>query len=358
MWVLLAKWAWVGRSPCWVLCDRPGLVDDLTGPGKVDTRAKMSAGSGVSFRGHTSPVTAANPCPATDQACTSNPTICDSDSLRPPRTCDSAGQNPSLLGNPRPPAIWPSACTNFANGHRAPVTRYLEPTTYSGAKMKRALAAATALLALPLAALASPAEADSRCSITNFSPRTVVAGTGPVLRKFNVSTTNCSKQGWAVEGEDFSFFAFDEEPEFVFEPFDNFDAGASDVIVEAYNGDYNASTRIFADGFRLQRQTGWNSFDASPEVIAKGGSVTVRGRLIIADWQANQYVGFPNKSAVLEFRAATGATYRPVKTVTTGSGGYLSVTSPVSQDGYWRLRYAGSSWSSGSLSAGDYIDVK
>ncbi len=225
--------------------------------------------------------------------------------------------------------------------------------------MKRAIAAAaTALIALPLAALAVPAQADTRCTITNFSPRTVVMGTGPVVPMFDVSTTGCREDGWEVVGEGDSFGAVDYSPEYVFEPSDNLDAGVYDVLVDAYNADDARTTRVFDDGLRLQRRTGFDNFDASPEVLAKGTNVSVKGRLILANWDIGRYVGFTGRPVVLEFRAATGTTYRQVKTTTTGTGGLVNVTAAATQDGYWRLRYAGSVWNSASLSAGDYIDVK
>ena len=60
-----------------------------TGPGIPDTQPKMSAGSGVSFRCHTSPVTASMACPVTDQACTSNPTNVRFRSTEASRNCGS-----------------------------------------------------------------------------------------------------------------------------------------------------------------------------------------------------------------------------------------------------------------------------
>ena len=55
----------------------------------------------------------------------------------------------------------------------------------------------TALLAAVLTvggvAIAAPAQADVACTITNFSPRTVVVGARPVTKTFSVSTTGCTK---------------------------------------------------------------------------------------------------------------------------------------------------------------------
>jgi hypothetical protein len=228
--------------------------------------------------------------------------------------------------------------------------------------MKKPLAvlAALSLSAAGLVAGTAPAQADTRCYIDNFSPRTVVAGLSPVLATFNVKTSDCwNNTGWDVQGEDYSFYVYQDNPDEVFEPYDNTDAGARDVIVTATDDDYDESTRIFTNGFSLKRRTEWSpvGVNATPEPVKKGSTITITGRLKIANWAEQRYDGYSKRNIAVEFRTATGS-YSTVKTITSGSGGYVKTTVTAVRDGVWRFRYAGNSYAGGATAVGDSVDVK
>ncbi|MER7185677.1 hypothetical protein ABT404_40510 [Streptomyces hyaluromycini] len=98
--------------------------------------------------------------------------------------------------------------------------------------------------------------------------------------------------------------------------------------------------------------------DASPEPVAKGKTITVKGKLTRADWDAMAYKGYSGQKAVLQFRAAGSNTYTNVKGITSGTGGSLSTTVKASKSGYYRYVFAGTTTTAAATATGDYIQVK
>ncbi len=205
-------------------------------------------------------------------------------------------------------------------------------------------------------AVAAPARADVACSITGFSPRTVVVGARPVTKNFSVSTSGCDRQGWSIMEADFDFFVADSSPQHTFNPWDNSEAGRSSVIVDAYNSDFVQRERTFADGFTLLRATQWQSgtFNAGPEPVRRGGKVTVTGRLIVVDWRTDRYVPHAGQPVDVQFRTATGS-YRTVASGRTGSDGSVRIAVTAPGSGVWRLSYAGNGTTAPATVTGDTV---
>ena len=166
---------------------------------------------------------------------------------------------------------------------------------------------------------------------------------------------NCSLEGWSIEGD--SFFVYDDNPEEVLQPYWNAETKPQDVIVEAYNEDYESTSRVFADAFTVKRRTTFDRFNASPEPVSKGSKITVKGRLRIADWTDERYEGFTKRPIKVQYRTRTGS-YSTIKTVYSGSGGYVSTTVTARADGYWRITYGGNSYAGSAKTAGDFVDVR
>jgi hypothetical protein len=204
---------------------------------------------------------------------------------------------------------------------------------------------------------ATPAQA-ATCTITNFSPRSVVVGLTPVTATFNVSTSGCTRSGWDVLESEYSFYAYDRAPQWTFNPYSNSQAGAKDVIVTADSSDWTSNERVFADGFNLRRRTTWqsNTFNASPEPVRKGAPVSIVGRLIVADWNQHKYVPYASRKVAVQFRTPTG-TYKTVKTVPTNSDGWVRTTVPASVTGIWRLSYGGNTVAGPAVVVGDSVQV-
>ncbi|MBW8794056.1 MAG: hypothetical protein JF597_10805 [Streptomyces sp.] len=98
--------------------------------------------------------------------------------------------------------------------------------------------------------------------------------------------------------------------------------------------------------------------DASPEPVAKGKTITVRGKLTRADWDSTSYKGYSGQKAVLQFRAAGSTTYTNVKGITSGTGGALTTTVKASKSGYYRYVFAGTATTAAAKATGDYVKVK
>ncbi|MEU9452230.1 hypothetical protein [Streptomyces sp. NPDC048277] len=98
--------------------------------------------------------------------------------------------------------------------------------------------------------------------------------------------------------------------------------------------------------------------NATPEPVAKGGTLTVKGAITRADWVKHKYVGFGGKSAKLQFRKKGSSTYTTLKTVTADSAGTLKTTVKASVDGSYRWTFGATSTTGGATSVADYVDVK
>ncbi len=203
---------------------------------------------------------------------------------------------------------------------------------------------------------APAAQADVPCTITNFSPRSVVVGLTPIVKTFGVSTTGCSQRYWRARSD--AFFVFPASPQYTFEPWSNSKAGSYDVVVDASNADWDERSKVFPDGFKLLRRTTWqtNSFNAGPEPAKRGSTITITGRLLLVDWSQDRYVPYAGRSVALEFRTPTG-TYTHVKAVTTDANGWVRTTVPASSTGVWRLRYGGNTIAGSAVTLGDSVQV-
>lgn len=230
---------------------------------------------------------------------------------------------------------------------------------------KRLLAVATAALGLTAATVVGSATAasadDFPCDIRGITPTTVVVGLTPVTKQFNVRTANCfSVEGWSVDMTNSFTYVWNQAPYETFNPSANSDAGARNVTVEVTNGDFFTSQRTFAPGFYLKRRTAWStgSFNAAPEPVRRGSALTLKGRLMIADWNVGHYVPAHVSSVQVQFRTPNG-TYRTVKTgVHTDSRGWVNTRATARQTGVWRLVYGGNTIASSATAVGDAVKVR
>ncbi|MET9556252.1 calcium-binding protein [Streptomyces sp. NPDC006645] len=110
-------------------------------------------------------------------------------------------------------------------------------------------------------------------------------------------------------------------------------------------------------GFLLKR-AGALTVNAAPEPVAKGGTITVTGKLTRANWDTYRYAGYTGQSVALQFRPKAGDTYTTVKTLTTDGTGNLRTTVKATADGYWRWSFAGTTTTAPKNATGDYVDVR
>ncbi|MEV0383734.1 hypothetical protein [Nonomuraea sp. NPDC050643] len=99
-------------------------------------------------------------------------------------------------------------------------------------------------------------------------------------------------------------------------------------------------------------ETKFADFDASPDLVAKGSSIRVTGRLL-ADGKA--YAG---QSVSVTFRARGADAYGAVTKVTTGRGGWFGATVRADATGWWRAEFAATADAKASVSDADRVDVR
>ena len=224
--------------------------------------------------------------------------------------------------------------------------------------MKLRFAAVAGALGMTAAAVAvpAPALADVPCSITGMSPRGVVVGLTPRTVTFHMATAGCTLEYWSLDAGD--FFVYTDAPQDTLDPYHNDQAGARDVIATAYNSDAVERQRVFADGFSLKRRTTWQSktFNASPEPVQRGSTISVKGRLLVADWSNDRYRGYGSRTVSVQFRTPAG-TYATVKTAKTAADGWLRTTVPARTTGVWRVVYGGNTVAGSAVVAGDAVQV-
>ncbi|MBV7696722.1 hypothetical protein [Streptomyces sp. TRM70350] len=98
--------------------------------------------------------------------------------------------------------------------------------------------------------------------------------------------------------------------------------------------------------------------NASPEPVKKGKTLTITGRLTIANWETGKYVGYVNQSVALQFRKKNVTTYTNVKGVKTNTKGDLKTTVKASVDGYHRFTFKGKVTVPAVNATGDFVDVR
>ena len=116
--------------------------------------------------------------------------------------------------------------------------------------------------------------------------------------------------------------------------------------------------------FQLLRQTRWRNVNVAPEPVDEGDRIRISGTLQRADWAREAYVryGGSKQSATVEFKARGSSDWIAVKTVDFTATGRIStqvrVKREIARDGWYRLRFAGTTNSSPSISAPDYVEVR
>ncbi|MFI9250738.1 calcium-binding protein [Streptomyces sp. NPDC053069] len=133
--------------------------------------------------------------------------------------------------------------------------------------------------------------------------------------------------------------------------------GKWNVTVFASANDGDSYENDFYKNHWIKRASSFSGFNAGPEPVAKGRTITVSGTLNRASWSNMKYYGYGSQPVQLQFKKAGTSTYSTVKTVTTSSSGYAKTTVTASVDGTWRFHYAGNSNSS-VADAYDYVDVR
>ncbi|WP_190037979.1 calcium-binding protein [Streptomyces fructofermentans] len=109
---------------------------------------------------------------------------------------------------------------------------------------------------------------------------------------------------------------------------------------------------------RVKRYAKLSNTQASPEPVARGGTLTVTGTLTRANWDTNVYAGHASQSVALQFKKSGGSTYSTVKHVTTDNSGRLRTTVTANSAGTWRWKFAGTGTTGTATAYGDGVALK
>ncbi|MFI0410391.1 hypothetical protein [Actinomadura sp. 3N508] len=110
-----------------------------------------------------------------------------------------------------------------------------------------------------------------------------------------------------------------------------------------------------ADYIDVKYRTQWYDFNASPEPVKKGGTITVKGLL----YRFRDVAGpGPNAPVYVYFKRSGSTTWTQMAATTTDSSGWFRKTFKASADGYWMASYKGSSSYYPSDTPADYVDVR
>ncbi|WP_369263509.1 DUF5707 domain-containing protein [Streptomyces sp. R35] len=127
------------------------------------------------------------------------------------------------------------------------------------------------------------------------------------------------------------------------------------VEADANDGDY-----VKVDGlttFFMKRYAKLTA-NASPEPVAKGGTITVTGKLTRANWDTHDYRGYTNQRAYLEFRRPGTDYYESLGYTTTNSTGVATAKVTATADRYWRYEFRGTMTTRAVKATGDFVDVR
>ncbi|MER7813628.1 calcium-binding protein [Streptomyces sp900116325] len=97
---------------------------------------------------------------------------------------------------------------------------------------------------------------------------------------------------------------------------------------------------------------------ASPEPVAKGGTLTVTGTLTRANWDTNAYAGYSGQAVTLQYKKSGSSTYTTVKKVTTDKSGRLRTAVTANSAGTWRWTFAGTGTTNTATAYGDSVALK
>lgn len=110
-----------------------------------------------------------------------------------------------------------------------------------------------------------------------------------------------------------------------------------------------------SDYVDVRYRTAISSFNASPEPVRKGKTITVSGTL---KRDTTAWKVFSGQSVKIYFQAKGATTWTYEGSAKTSSTGHFSHGFKAAKDGTWRATYAGSSSYLAVTGSGDYVDVR
>lgn len=136
------------------------------------------------------------------------------------------------------------------------------------------------------------------------------------------------------------------------------DFGKWTIRVVAYNRAGDALATRSASYYH-KGNTQIKDFNAAPEPVRKGGTITVSGRLLRVKFgSAPWYVAYAGKPIRVYFKPTNSSTWTYMGATTTAQDGRFRKGFTARQDGAWRVRFPGTSRYHVETSRNDYVDVR
>lgn len=136
------------------------------------------------------------------------------------------------------------------------------------------------------------------------------------------------------------------------------DFGKWTVRVTAYDKSGHVLARS-SEWYEEKGNTQIKEFNASPEPVRAGSTITVAGRLEhIKFGSAPWYVSYAGKTIRVDFKPEGTTTWTSMGTTTTGSDGRFRKHLTAHKDGTWRAYFAGTSKFDHETSPSDHVDVR
>jgi hypothetical protein len=224
-----------------------------------------------------------------------------------------------------------------------------------------------------IAATAAPAMADAATTVHITGPASITIGTTQT-KTFTVTGTlttpvpTDTDVHWSVERNSKSCFLFEygdvngtatggfSEHGYI-QPGEltNDCAGKAVLDVSAIDNSDTGGIGSAKAPVNVLRAARWQTFNAHPEPVRKGGTLTIDGTLQRANWDDDHYHRYTNQTVQLQFRTTTG-TYSTVKTVTSATGDF-STKATQTVAGCWRYVFAGTSTTGPATATGDCVAI-
>jgi len=135
--------------------------------------------------------------------------------------------------------------------------------------------------------------------------------------------------------------------------------GPYDVYVDYYDASHGYWVSGRTTGAFLVKRDTTLEFDAAPEDVPRGGTLTLSGVLsrLTASSSGSDYVGHGSKTLTVQY-APSGGSFWDHSTVTTDDDGRFRKRVTAEGDGTWRVHFAGTSRYDASTSRRDAIHVR
>jgi hypothetical protein len=215
----------------------------------------------------------------------------------------------------------------------------------------------------------------SSCVIRSFTPNKIVVGASTVKPKFSVRVTGCTVEDWWMTLQSYSTdpthnrLIRADKPILPINPrqLHTYDAGPSSANIEAIGaedlGPRTDSAQKDLPFSLLRRSTFGSTFNATPEPVTRGATISLRGTLKRVEWPGGRnptpyYAAYGKATVRVQFKPTGSASFGTVKTVSTDAKGKVATTVTAARSGTWRLAFPGGKYTASSVSKVDAVTVR